>query len=91
MPEEMFAKVLDGMRRSTFSKDKLQAFEIGIDGHFVTCSQLVQAVGQMTMSSDKVKIVEYAAPNVLDKENREDVVRTFTFSSDQRKVRELLR
>lgn len=91
MAEETFAKVLDGMRRSTFSSDKLHAFQVGVGGHYLTCSQVARAVALVTMSGDKVKIVEQAAAFVLDKENREDVVRAFTFSNDQRKVRELLR
>lgn len=91
MHEEFFAKVLDGMRRSSFSKDKLHAFQVGVDRFYLTCSQVARAVDLVTMSGDKVKIVETAASRVLDKENREDVVQAFTFSTDQRKVRDLLR
>ena len=91
MAEDLYAKVLDGMRRSSFSKDKIHAFEVGVDGYHLTCAQLVRALKLVTFSKDQIKLVEYAAPRILDRENREDVVRVVTFSNDQRKVRELLR
>ena len=70
---------------------EVHAFEVGVDGYYLTCAQLVRAVKLVTFAKDKVRVVEHIAPRVLDRENREDVVRAITFSSDQRKVRELLR
>lgn len=90
-PEAMtgmqFAEFVGELKKQSFDKERLALLkEVSAENWFTT-DQVIQAMGLFSFSSEKIAAGTAMYPRVVDQKNWYKVYSTFSFSSDQEKLR----
>ena len=87
MSAAQFSEFVGELKKQSFDKERLGLLkEVSSEAWFTT-DQVIQAMGLFSFSSEKVAAGTAMYPHVVDRANWYKVYSTFTFSSDQEKLR----
>ena len=87
MNGQQFSEFLGELKKQSFDKERLGLLkEVSSEGWFTT-DQVIQAMSLFSFSSEKIAAGTAMYPHVVDRTNWFKVYSTFTFSSDQEKLR----
>lgn len=89
--ESDFAYLLARIRAETFSSDKYRVVDTAAEWHWFTSDQVRRLMVEFTFSSDKIRVLERVAPNIVDPYNGYVVYSALTFSSDKERAEAILR
>jgi hypothetical protein len=90
MPETDFGRLLSAVNSESFSDGKTSVIRTAATSHFFSIDQTARLVTSMSFSKDKVAVVRILANRIVDIENAYQLYEAFTYSSDKRKVRQIL-
>ncbi len=85
-----FDRLMNAVNAESFSDGKLGVVRTAAGAHHFTIGQVKRLVNAMSFSKDKVAVVRITASKILDPENAFQLYEAFTYSTDKRKVREIL-
>lgn len=87
MNGQQFSEFLGELKKQSFDKERLFLLkEVSSEAWFTT-DQVIQAMSLFSFSSEKIAAGTAMYPHVVDRTNWFKVYSTFTFSSDQEKLR----
>ena len=90
MPEGPFKRLGEAVAREKFAEDKMRVINLAAnDNHFLV-SQVEQLLTHFSFSSDKLTVVRELKPRLLDPENGYQLYNAFSFSSDKKRLQEIL-
>lgn len=91
MPDADFAALLSAVNDASFGAEKLGVVETAAQSHVFTVEQVGKLVDAVSMSDEKVGVVERTRKKLVDRQNAFKLLEHFTFSGDKEKVRKLLK
>lgn len=86
-----FEALLAAVNDASFGSEKLGVIDTAAQSHRFTVEQVGRLVDAVSMSDDKVGVVERTRKKLVDGQNGFKLLEHFTFSSDKEKVRKLLK
>lgn len=87
MNPQQFSEFLGELKKQSFDKERLGLLKEVSNEAWFTTDQVIQAMGLFSFSSEKVAAGTAMYPHVVDRANWFKVYSTFSFSSDQEKLR----
>lgn len=85
-----FALLLNAISNQTFSSNQLPMVQAaGLCGYF-TCGQCAQLMALFDFDSNKLQVVTYLAPHLIDPIRCQPIMDQLTFNSDQKKAWEII-
>ncbi|MFP2913349.1 DUF4476 domain-containing protein [Pyxidicoccus sp. 3LFB2] len=90
MPDGPFKRMNEAVAKESFAEDKMRVLTMAArDNHFVI-SQVAQLIAHFPFSQDKLTVVRTLKPRILDPENGYHLYSEFSFSSDKKRLQEIL-
>lgn len=90
MSETDFQKLLNNIESESFADDQLSVIRLAAKSHYFTVSQLKRMLQKFTFADDKISCVQIIYPKVTDKENAHNLLNSFEYSSDKKKVEQII-
>lgn len=90
MNDQEFQQLLEQVKRASFSSDRLKVVQNAINNRNFTCKQTATLLALISFDDDKLKALTLIAPRITDGVNYEQVINTFSFSSNKDKARKIL-
>lgn len=87
---ERFDILFSKIKKKSFDDDKLEIIEVASLGCRYTCSQCVKILQLFPFDSEKLKALQFLAPQIVDERNNYDIIKVFTFDSDKEKAARIL-
>ena len=78
------------MKSKPFKDDQLELLENGIGNRKLSCKQCVRMMSIYTFDDDKLKVLKILAPNIVDRENYDEIIDALDFISSEEKARHIL-
>lgn len=91
MDEKEFKLFYDKINQKPFNDDKLELLEIGVTNRWFTCKQTIRLMSIFTFDDERLTVLELVAPHIVDLENYDDIIKSLTFISSEKKAREIFR
>lgn len=90
MPEGPFKRLNEAIAKEGFAENKMRLITLASnDNHFLV-SQVAQLINHFPFSQDKLTVVRALKPRILDPENGYQLSSAFSFSSDKKRLQEIL-
>ncbi|AKQ64498.1 hypothetical protein A176_001410 [Myxococcus hansupus] len=83
-------RINESISRHSFTEDKMRVLNSATQNNFFLVSQVGQFLGHFQFSQDKLAVVRLLKPAILDMQNSHQLYSYFTFSSDKKKLEEIL-
>ncbi|MFP2930047.1 DUF4476 domain-containing protein, partial [Pyxidicoccus sp. 3LG] len=90
MPEGPFKRLSEAVSRESFAEDKMRVISLAAGDNYFLISQVAQLIGNFPFSQDKLTVVSTLKPRILDPENGYQLYSAFSFSSDKKRLQEIL-
>jgi len=91
MDPNSFNQLKNQVSKENFSSGKLTVIEVASKNHFFTSQQVYEMVKTLTFAKDQLEACRFMYPKVVDQANFHIVLSAFTFESDKKKLKEMLR
>ncbi|MBL8923034.1 MAG: DUF4476 domain-containing protein [Myxococcaceae bacterium] len=91
MADADFEALLAAVNDAGFGAEKLGVVETAAQSHVFTVEQVGRLVDAVSMSDEKVGVVERTRKKLVDRQNAFKLLEHFSFSADKEKVRKLLK
>ena len=91
MPPAAFESLLKSVKKEAFSGGKLQIVATAASNNFFTVAQVARLLTAFSFSGDKLKCVGHVADRIVDRQNLFQLIEAFTFDSEKKKLRKILR
>lgn len=91
MPEADFAALVEAVNDAGFGHEKLGVIETAAESHVFSVEQVGKLVDLLSMSDEKVGVVERTRKKLVDRQNAFKLLEHFSFSADKERVRKLLK
>ncbi|MBL8933239.1 MAG: DUF4476 domain-containing protein [Archangium sp.] len=91
MADADFAALVEAVNDAGFGDEKLGVIETAANSHVFTVEQVGKLVDLLSMSDEKVGVVERTKKKLVDRQNAFKLLEHFTFSADKERVRKLLK
>ncbi len=83
-------RINESISRHQFTEDKMRVLNSATQNNYFLVSQVGQFLGHFQFSQDKLAVVRLLKPAILDMQNSHQLYSYFTFSSDKKKLEEIL-
>jgi hypothetical protein len=90
MPDGHFKRVNEAVAKETFVEDKMRVLTLAAGDNYFLISQVGQLMTHFSFSQDKLTVVRSLKPRILDPENGYQLYSAFSFSSDKKRLQEIL-
>ena len=90
MPEGPFKRLNEAVAKETFVEDKMRVLTMAAGDNYFLISQVAQVMNHFAFSQDKLAVVRSLKPRILDPENGYNLYSAFSFSSDKKRLQEIL-
>ena len=64
---------------------------MGVSNKYFTCKQCVRLMSIYTFDDDKLEVLNIVAPQIIDFENQEEIIKSLSFISSEEKAEKILR
>lgn len=91
MPAADFDALVEAVNDAGFGNEKLGVIETAAESHVFSVEQVGKLVDLLSMSDEKVGVVERTKKKLVDRQNAFKLLEHFTFSADKERVRKLLK
>ena len=91
MADADFDALVEAVNEAGFGNEKLGVIETAAERHVFTVEQVGKLVDLLSMSDEKVGVVERTKQKLVDRQNAFKLLEHFTFSADKERVRKLLK
>ncbi|MBT6994423.1 MAG: DUF4476 domain-containing protein, partial [Candidatus Cloacimonetes bacterium] len=88
--ENNFQLLCTNIQSESFDDDKLAIIQIVIRSHHFTINQLIRLLALFTFENDKISVVQIVYPKVIDTQNAFNLLNSFTYSSDKKRVQQII-
>lgn len=85
-----FDQLYNKVKRKAFKDDQLELLSVGVPNHYFSCSQCARLMALFTWDDDKMKVLNLMIDRLTDKQNGEQIVKTFDSMFKQDEVRKRL-
>lgn len=85
-----FQKFLRYVKDTSFDKNKLQLVEIATFGSYFSSEQCYEILSLFSFSDKKLEALRILEPVLLDFRNAEEIISSFSFSSERKKAAAIL-
>ena len=79
------------LKEESFDKNRAKMIRVACIGNYFTSSQCAAMLSLFSFDSNKLEVLEYLAPRVIDRRGCEAILEEFSFLSNRKKVEELLK
>ena len=79
------------LKEESFDKNRAKMIRVACIGNYFTSSQCAAMLSLFSFDSNKLEVLEYLAPRVIDKRGCEAILEEFAFLSNRKKAEELLK
>lgn len=83
-------RISDSVSRQTFAEDRMRVIVSAAQHHHFLVSQVGQLLGHFQFTQDKLAVVRELRPYILDPQNGHTLYSYFSFSSDKKRLDEIL-
>ncbi|NPC83444.1 DUF4476 domain-containing protein, partial [Pyxidicoccus fallax] len=90
VPEGPFKRLNDSVAKESFAEDKMRIISMAAGDNYFLISQVAQLLNHFPFSQDKLTAVRALKPRILDPENGYQLYSAFSFSSDKKRLQEIL-
>ena len=90
MNDRDFQFLYKTIKKKSFEKDRLELLSIGLLDNYFSCKQCAKLMLIHSFNSEKFKVLNMMAKHIVDLENANIILDSFTFESDRRKAAKLL-
>lgn len=90
MNERDFQALYNKVKSKPFKDDQLELLEAGIGNRGLSCKQCVQMMSIYRFDDDKLEVLKTVAPNIVDRENYDEIIDSLDFISSEEKARKIL-
>lgn len=91
MADADFDALVEAVNDAGFGNEKLGVIETAANSHVFTVEQVGKLIDLLSMSDEKVGVVERTKKKLVDRQNAFKLLEHFTFSADKERVRKLLK
>jgi hypothetical protein len=85
-----FKRLNEAISREGFAEDKMRIIDMAAEDNYFLISHVGQLLTHFSFSQDKLKVVRALKPSILDPENGYQLYSAFSFSSDKKRLQEIL-
>lgn len=89
--EREFQQLYNKVKQKPFKDDQLELLEMGVSNKYFTCKQCVRLMSIYTFDDDKLEVLNIVAPQIIDFENQEEIIKSLSFISSEEKAEKRLR
>lgn len=86
-----FAKVLKALDAESFDAEKMRVLKLALVGKPVTVAQVKDVIARFSFPAEKVEVVRLLNATIVDRDNRYQLLESFTFDSDKSAVEAIIR
>ena len=79
------------LKEESFDKNRAKMIRVACIGNYCTSSQCAAMLSLFSFDSNKLEVLEYLAPRVIDRRGCEAILEEFSFLSNRKKAEELLK
>lgn len=79
------------VKKKSFNDDRLELLSVGVLDNYFSCRQCAKLLSVFSFDDNKLEALEIMAEHIVDRENMDLIMDTFSFSSNKEKVIKLLR
>ena len=79
------------LKEESFDKNRAKMIRVACIGNYFTSSQCAAMLSLFSFDSNKLEVLEYLAPRVIDRRGCEAILEEFSFLSNRKKAEELLK
>lgn len=90
MPDGPFKRMNEAVAKESFAEDKMRVLKMAAGDNYFLISQVGQLMEHFAFSQDKLTVVRELKPRILDPENGYQLYGVFSFSSDKKRLQEIL-
>lgn len=90
MPDGQFKRMNEAMAKETFMEDKMRVLTLASNDNYFLISQVGHIITHFAFSQDKLTVVRALKPRIIDPENGYQLYSAFSFSSDKKRLQEIL-
>lgn len=90
MNERDFQALYNKVKNKPFKDDQLELLEVGIGNKPLSCKQCVRMMLIYPFDDDRLEVLRIMAPNIVDRENYEEIIDALDFLSSEDKVRKIM-
>ncbi|MFP2959714.1 DUF4476 domain-containing protein [Myxococcus sp. 1LA] len=88
--EQELRRINESISRQSFAEDKMRVLNAAAQHHHFLVSQVAQLLNHFQFTQDKLAVVRALRPYILDPQNGHTLYSSFSFSSDKKKLDEIL-
>lgn len=85
-----FERLYNKVKQKPFKDDQMELLSVGVADRYFTCKQVARLMSIFTWDDDKMKVLNWILPRIVDKENGEVIVKKLDSLFKQDDVRKLL-
>lgn len=90
MNEQDFQAFYNKVKSKTFKDDQLELLQNGLGNKRLSCKQCIRMMSIYTFDDDKLEVLKIVAPNIVDRENYDEIINALDFISSEEKARRIL-
>lgn len=90
LTEGQMSTLLQKVRKKSFATDKLDLIEVAALGGRFTCAQCATLMDQLTFANDKLQVVKFVGPRLVDPRNSNAIMNKLSFDSDRKKAADFI-
>jgi hypothetical protein len=79
------------LKEESFDKNRAKMIRVACIGNYFTSSQCAAMLSLFSFDSNKLEVLEYLAPRVIDRRGCEAILEEFSFLSNRKKAEDLLK
>jgi hypothetical protein len=90
IPDGQFKRLNEAVAKESFAEDKMRVLKMAAGDNYFLISHVAQLLNHFSFSQDKLTVVRELKPRILDPENGYQLYGAFSFSSDKKRLQEIL-
>lgn len=90
MDPKDFENLYNKVKKKPFEDEQMELLSIGVAGRYFTCDQVARLMSIFTWDKEKMKVLNMVSQRIIDKENRELIVKKLDSLFKQDDVRKML-
>ncbi|MCY1021011.1 DUF4476 domain-containing protein [Pyxidicoccus sp. MSG2] len=90
IPDGQFKRLSEAVAKENFAEDKMRVLKMAAGDNYFLISHVGQLIEFFPFSQDKLTVVRELKPRILDPENGYQLYGAFSFSSDKKRLQEIL-
>ena len=87
---QAFDRLIAMVSNQAFDDNKFLIIEAASLGGYFTCTQVSTILSEFNWDNEKLRVLQYVAPRIVDLRNADVIFNQFTFDSDKKKAWDIL-